>query len=221
MPNIYDIDYDQAAVDLLSPDKRSEENIAILSAQLKAIQWSRDNILGTIKQGSTAPAYSAGPYPIYYQVTYNKAVYESKIAANMDLPTVEASWRLIAPNFIGLDERIKYNGQKITLEWALNKEFGGVFRQPVTAMNSDIYIVNVGAELAGFRIGQTEAGTDVSSIGQTTSSDSIGGTYPWVNVTNFTIMFLASLYSATNEQAVRNFVNKYIPTSLKYTITVY
>jgi len=219
MPNLFDINFDQQAIDLLPPDKRDPQPVTLLQTLLKPLQWCRDLVLGNYKTGATASPYAPGSYNKYEQVLFQKSVYESLIDSNTDDPTITTNWRLIQSNFIGVDERIKYNGQTIILEYALNKEFGGTFRQPGSSSFSDIYITNVAAVLAGFRIGEDE--TDASSIGQTTSSDSIGGTYPFVQVYNFQINFLDTLYALTNEKAVRNFVDKYIPVSLNYTIVTY
>lgn len=218
MPDIFDIDYDQQAVDIIPPDKRDDQPVALIRALLTPMQWVRDLILGSFKTGATASPYAPGTYYKYDQVIYNKGVYEALVDTTND-PTNTTDWKLVQPNFIGVDERMKYNGQKIVLEYALNKEFDGVFRQPATGFNSDIYITNIAAVMAGFRVGQDESGS--SSIGQTTSSDSIGGRYPFVQVNNFQINFKASLYALTNESAVRNFVDKYIPESLNYTIVTY
>lgn len=217
MPTIYDIDFNQQAIDLLPPDKRDPQPVALMQALLTALQWCRDLVLGGFKYGSTAPVYSPGTYNKYDQVKFGKSIYEALVTTTND-PTVTTDWMLIQSNFIGVDERIKYNGQKIVLEWALNLEFDGVFRQPATMLLSDIYINNIDATLAGFRIGQTETG---SSIGETTSSDSIGGSYPFVQINNFQINIPTALFSLTNEKAIRNFVDKYIPISLNYIIVPY
>ena len=221
MPTIYDIDFNQQAVDQFPPDKRDPQPLALMQSLLQAAQWCRDLVLGSFKAGSSAPVWSAGAYNLYNQVKYGKSIYECITDGTTNDPTNTTDWRLIQENFIGVDERIKYNGQKIVLEWALNLQFDGVFRQPVTGLNSDIWIENIAPELSGFRIGQTESGTDVSSIGQTTSSDSIGGTYPFVQLNNFQINFPAALFALTNDEAVRNFVDKYIPVSLNYIIVTY
>ena len=220
MPTIYDIDFNQQSIDLLPPDKRDPQPLALVKSLLTPVQWCRDLVLGTFKTGSSAPAYSAGTYNKYDKVKYNKSIYEA-LVTTANIPTVTTDWMLIQPNFIGVDERIKYNGQKIILEWALNVEFDGVFRQPATGLNSDIYISNIAPVLAGFRIGLDESGTSVSSIGQTTSSDSIGGRYPFIQVNNFQINIPAALYALTNDPAIRNFVDKYIPISLNYLIVSY
>lgn len=219
MANFFDVDFDQQVQDILSPDKRLPKNVAILQALMKSIQWCRDLVLGSYKSGSTVPVYSAGTYNIYDQVIFNKAVYSSLISNNTNDPTVSSSWALIQKDFIGVDERIKFNGEKIVLEYALNKRFGGVFRPPITLSNSDIYIENLPAVVYGFRIGQTEDFS--SSVGQTTSSDYVGSPYPFIRINNFQINFLNSLYIQTNEKEIRNFVNKYIAAGLNYTIVSY
>lgn len=221
MPTLYDIDFNQQAVDLLPPDQRTPEVIVLLKSLLSPVQWSRDLVLGGFKSGATATPYVAGTYNLYDQVLFNKAVYECIVTSTAEDPTNTEAWRLIQSNFIGVDDRIKYNGQKIILEWALNKEFGGVFRQPVTGMNSDIYITNLAAVLSGFRVGDTEGGPVASSIGDTTATASIGGSYPFVRVNNFQINVKAAVLALTNNKAVYNFTRKYIPISLNFTVVSY
>lgn len=207
----------QQAVDLLPPDKRSSTLLAFQRALLWATQWSRDLVLGSYKKGSIALPYAGGTYNKYDQVIFNKAVYYSLVSNNVAAPTDPTSWLKVLDNFIGVDERVKYNGQKIILEYALNHRFGGTFRPPGSSSLSDIYINNVGPVPVGFRIGQTIG----SSVGQTISSEFVGHQYPFVQLTNFNINFLNSLYILTNQQAVRDFVDPVIPASLVYTITPY
>lgn len=217
MADLFDIDMNQQAVDILPPDKRAPGILSLQRALLSACQWSRDLILGSYKKGSPAPPYAGGTYNKYDQVVFNKAVYYSLVANNSALPTDTLSWLKIQENFIGADERVRYNGQKVVLEYALNHRFGGTFRPPGSSSLSDIYINNVGPVAVGFRIGKTIG----STVGQTTSSDFIGHRYPFVQVNNFNINFLNGLYILTNEQAVRDFVDPIIPSSLRYIITPY
>ena len=221
MPDIFNIDFNQQAHDISSPDTRDPQTLALTRVLLKGIQWSRDSILGDFKTGSSAPVWSAGSYNIYDKVKFGKSIYECIKQGTTLNPTNITDWLLVLENFIGVDERIKYNGQKIVLEWALNKNFDGVFRQPITSMNSDIWINNIAPVLAGFRIAQTGVSTSSSGVGQTISTDSIGGIYPFIQVNNFQINIKAALFALTNEQAIRNFVNKYIPISLNYIIVTY
>lgn len=219
MSNIYDIDYTQQTPELLPPDKRDLGTIAIVSAFLKSIQWVRDILLTSYKTGATAAAYAAGTYPKDAMVVYNKAVYLSLVAGNTNLPTVTTSWLLVQDNFLGTDQRVKFNGQKLVLEYALNLQFGGTFRPPGSSSLSDIYITNVAAVLDGFFVAQTEPYSE--SVGQSMSSNSVGLPYPFVQTYNFQINITVALFAATTDKAIRNFVDKYIPVSINYIIVTY
>jgi hypothetical protein len=111
-----------------------------------------------------------------------------------------------------LKERILYNGSKLVLEYALNKQYGTVFRHP--AAQSDIYITQLSSVIDGFLVGNSEA--FCSSIGATTSSDFIGSIYTSVYLNHFQINIPTAAY--TTDKAIRNFVNQYIPSSIKFTI---
>lgn len=111
-----------------------------------------------------------------------------------------------------LKERILFNGTKLVLEYALNKQFETTFRQPDSV--SDIFITNVAAVQDGFFIGITEP--YCSSVGATTSSDYIGSNWTFVYLNHFYIS-VPTAVTAT-DQTIRNFVNQYIPASIKFTI---
>jgi len=220
---IYDVNINDTAINLLPPDKRYKNTIAFIQSLLRPLQWLRDLFFGSYYGGSTALPYSAGTYNYLQQVKYQKKIYASLIDGNTDLPTT-TNWLLIQDNFIGLQERVLYNGSKLVLEYALNKEFDSTFRQPQTPSGigdtvSDIYITNLSSSVVGFLIGHTEAYS--SSVGQTTSADKIGNNNTFTYANNFQINIPSAIFASTNEQAVRNFVNQYIPTSLNYTVTTY
>lgn len=218
MKDKYDVNVSQQAVELLPPDKRDINHVTLANSLLNCVQWCRDALFGSYKKGATAPAYAAGLYHMYDQVVYNKAVYYSLIGANTDLPTTN-SWIKTQDNFLGVDQRVKFNGQRIVLEYALNLHFEGVYRPTGSSAKSDIYLVNSPYVIAGFRVGATDKWS--SSVGRTFSSDTIGLSYPFVQISNFEIKIKSSVYLLTNEQAIRNFVNKYIPVSLNYIVTPY
>ncbi len=218
MPDIYDIDYTQQTPEILSPDKRDRNTRTLVASLLSAVQWCRDLMFTSYKKGSVAPHYASGIYNRYAQVIFEKAVYYSLIDGNTALPTDTTKWLKIQENFIGVDERIKFNGQNLVLEYALNKRFGGTFRPPGSSSPSDIYLTYVPAVISGFLVGVDEF--YCSTVGQTLSSATIGGKVLYQPI-NFTIMFLNALYIQTNDSEINNFVNLYIPTSLNFSITTY
>lgn len=223
----YNANIGQASIELLSPDKRYPKNIGLVQALLSPLQWARDSLFGTYYEGSTADPYAAGTYDYGDEVIYQKRVYSSLKDVNTDDPTVATSWYLKTDNFIGLKERVLFNGGRLVLEYALNKDFDGTFRQPstpegITDTKSDIYITNDTSVKYGFFVGETEAYS--SSIGQTTSSDWIGSANPYVYLNNFIINIPTSLLDisiAGNYKSVSNFVKQYIPSSINFTIVNY
>ena len=226
MPQFYDFNISDATVQLMPPDKRRNNNVSIFKAMIATpLQWAQVNLFSTYYQGSTSDQYAPGKYNKGDQVIYNKAVYESLIDDNTSDPTDTSAWFKVQDNFLGIAERIRYNGNKLTLEYALNKEYGTTFRQPndpVDPTPSDIYITNVAAVLTGFRIGSTEAGS--SSIGATTASASIGGNTPFIYTSNFQINIPSSLADdlGVNYIAIiSSFVQMYAAASLKFTIQTY
>ena len=217
----YDFNINNAAVENLSPDKRYPNNITFLKSLLSSLQWLRDLFFGSYWDGSTAAQYSPGSYKYLDQVRYQKKIYSSLINDNTDLPTT-SNWLLIQDNFIGLNERSKYNGQRIVLEYALNKEFDSTFRQPQTPSGigdtrSDIYITNLSSSVVGFLVGETTG----SAVGQTTSDDKVGNNNTFIYLNNFQINIPIAIFATTNEPGIRNFVNQYIPSGINYLIVTY
>lgn len=222
--SIYDIDYSKQRVQLLPPDKRYTKTVAWAGILLAPLNYLRNLNFGSYRTGSDAPQWvNTSPYNKYDQVKYNKIVYESLIENNTDLPTVVGSWKVVQQNFIGLSERIYYNGQKLVLEWAMNKWFGTVFRQPPNV--SDIYISNNSVPIAVFRCGGVE---DISSVVYSnTSSEFVINSYTFTVAFNFTINVPTAVYNAldptlvNNEKIFRAFVDRYVPAGVTYTIQTY
>ena len=217
----YDFNINNAATELLPPDKRYPNNITFLKSLLSSLQWLRDLFFGSYWDGSTVAQYSSGTYKYLDQVRYQKKIYSSLINDNTDLPTT-SNWILIQDNFIGLNERSKYNGQRIVLEYALNKEYDSTFRQPQTPSGigdtrSDIYITNLSSSVVGFLVGETTG----SAVGQTTSDDKVGNNNTFIYLNNFQINIPIAIFATTNEPGIRNFVNQYIPSGINYVINQY
>lgn len=223
MSSIYDIDFNQQAIDLTSPDKRGEATIAWTQAFLKACQWARDLVLGSFKTGAIAPKYAPGTYNIYDQVIYKQRVYECLTQGTTNTPDNTIDWRLIQNNFIGVDERVLYNGNILVLTWALNKWFFTTYRNPPAL--SDIYLVTNTISTPVFRVGLTEDTS--SSVGLDGSSENVWNDYDFINVNEFTIFIPLLVYNAldTNpvnrDPIVRNFADRYVALSLKYNIQTY
>lgn len=208
---------------MLPPDKRFRRTVAWVKILLSPIQYLRDLWFGSYRTGSTAPVWVAGTYAKYAQVRYNKIVYESLKNGNTDVPTVATSWKIVQQNFIGLSERILYTGEKLLLEYAMNKWFGTVFRQPNNV--SDIYITNNTISIAVFRSANTENFSSV--VYANVSSEYVINQYSFTLAYNFTINCPLAVFNAldptlvNNEKIFRSFVDKYVPAGITYNIVTY
>ena len=218
---IYDIDYSKLAVKMLPPDKRFTNTIAFLKALLTPVQWKRDLILGTYRSGSTSSIWlNSTTYNKYDQVIYNRAVYSSLQAGNINnLPTNTAYWEQIQTVYIGIQERLQYTPTKLTLEYALNKWFQTTFRQP--PLQSDIYFTVNPILLNVFVVGGTESIS--SNIYNGNSTQFIINGYSFSAFYNLVINVPTALISSlapTTAQAqaiIGSVVNQFIAAGINYT----
>lgn len=232
--SIYDLEFDQFVQDMLPPDKRGNNTIAIQQAMFAPIQQDHDSLFNSYRLGTGAGAYSAlNTYNLDDQVIFRKAVYQSTIDDNNTDPTNTDNWVLIQDNFIGIMERVSYNSQVIVLTYALNKWFGTNFVQPPG--QSDIFLTNGELQVVGFVVGLTEYQDPAanplvpvsSSVGADTSSDAIGGLLPFSKLVGFTIHMPVEVYNALDpdpanrDSIVRSFADLYVQAGIQYQITTY
>jgi hypothetical protein len=220
--SIYDIDYTIVGPQLLPPDKRRTRELAWVKALLLPLQYLHDILFHSYKVGSTAPQYAGGAYAKGDRVVYFFSVYEA-LTGTSALPTVASDWVKIQENFIGVDERVKYNGTTIVLEAALNKWFNTQFRQP--PLQSDIYLITNQIPFNSFVVGGVE--TKSSDVFLTTSSEYLTDDLTSSSETNLDVNIPLGVFNAlasTNaqrESIVRAFVNKYITAGITYKVVTY
>lgn len=233
MPDIYDINYRTQAVDILPPGKRDVHTTELATSLLSAAQRQRDTLLGAMRSGASASPWAPGAYAIFSQVLYDKGVYECIADGTTEEPSNASAWRLIQSNFIGLDERMFFNGTALLLECALNKWFDTTFRQPDTIKpapdyytpKSDIYLLTNELNNPVFRSAISEQ--DSSSVGLYTSTEAVGNDYNFTNQYGLTILIPVGVFNAlgsTDKQrtaTVRLFADKYVTAGVFYNIVTY
>jgi hypothetical protein len=139
----YECDFNLQAQRLTPITKRQDVRLGLLESISEAIQWNRDNFFDKYLEGDSAAAWDVGTnYVRYDRVNYQNRIYECTNDIISELPTNTDYWVLVVSDFRGATERIKYNCQKIILEYILNKWFAAAFRQPSTGLDSDFYIVD-------------------------------------------------------------------------------
>lgn len=222
--SIYDVNYNQTGPQVLPPDKRYTRMVAWVKALLIPLQWVRDLWMGSYRTGSTALAWvGSTTYNKYDRVLYKQKVYESLIDSNTFIPTVQGAWMVVQQNFIGVFERVLYNGNKLVFEYAINKFFGTVFRQPPNT--SDIYISVNAKPFSVFVVGGVEGNSSV--VYSNTSSEFIINGYNFNSFFNMTIFVPAAVYAALDptpancEKIIRNYANQYIIAGIIYNVDTY
>lgn len=224
---LFNIDFYAKAVELLPPDKRRGKMVSWVRALLSQVQYCRDRVLGYYKVGTFDQfAYwqSLQPYNKGSFVLYGQSVYECIVQGpTYEPPTNTNDWRLYLDYFIGVDDRIKYNHVKLTLEYSLNKRFNAQFNQPPAV--SDIYITTNAPTASAFIVGSVEA--ESSIVYDVNSTEFIINAYNFASFNNYTIHIPIAKYTALGttdaerEATVRNFADKYNTIGLKYNIITY
>ena len=231
--DIYRINENLLATQILPPDKRLPNWENWMECLMTPAQYL--NNLNTMwREGSlpqiwnSADTYTNGDLVLGW-FNYTRGIFLSLKNSNTDPLGDTNSWLLIINDFIGIDERILYDGNKLILEWALNKYFGTTFRQPPNI--PDIYIDDSDANYGTFYISNQPY-----IAGQIFNHESRGYitniTYPVLASaasTNFVIFFPSSLYvtlpgytgTGSCDTYITNFVNNYVYDGLTYTISLY
>lgn len=221
--SIYDITYQDKVVELLPPDKRFVRMVAWLRGLVNQLQVLRDKIFGDYKQGITCNPWEDIVYNTGDLVKYGETVYISLIDSNTDVPTVTTSWAVYQNSFIGVDERVLFNHQKLVLEYALNKRFGTTFNQPPST--STIYITTNTNGNNVFIVGATE--DESSLVYLDGSTETVVNSYSFSTFYNFTVYVPTAVFNAVagttaeRNAVFSNFINRYNTVGLTYNITTY
>lgn len=217
--SIYNVDFENIWSQLTPPVLRKSVHLSWGNVLMAPVQYLRDLVFDDYLDGSTYDTYnSISAYTTGDRVIYtNRGVYENISGSTGTAPTVTTAWRQISTNYIGVNERVKYNSQKLLFEHALNSNF----------QTSGIFIANSGITASGFIIGET---SDYSTaIGETTvptSAAYITATFQGLNKTCYTIHVpnscftgLSSVNDTERVNIVRNFADQYNIAGMQYSVS--
>lgn len=136
----YDYNVQLATYRLTPVAKRQDVRLGFIDCISLVIERERDLFFNDYVQGNSDSKWDISTtYSRYDRVNYQNKIYECLQPNTGNLPTDTSYWVLVLGDFRGANERLKYNCQKILMDYMLNKWFGTVFRQPVDG-NSDIWI---------------------------------------------------------------------------------
>lgn len=165
MADIYDIDFQLAAMEILPTHKRT--NITEVTNSITKPLNDLNLIFKYFRIGSGAANYSNGPTYTFGQIVkYSRRIYlrnevtDSYVAGT--IPTNAVFWTKILDDFVGVTERVMYGNGKLIMEYALNRAFGTMFRNP--PLVSDIYIENINTSDINFFVGEFD--TDTGTVSQ-------------------------------------------------------
>lgn len=177
---------------------------------------------------SSAVTYGEGD-----RVVYKFAEYISLQAGNLanNPETATTYWTKINDIFIGVNERVKYNGRKLTFEYALNRYFNTTFRQPdhvETPTNSDIYISNVPVTSRSFVMYPSWYLSSIMSP-RTSAPEymldppvyTASSTYQYDINIPLAVFNALGTTNPIRESIVRNFADRYNETGLIYNVVTY
>jgi hypothetical protein len=232
--SVYDIDFQKFTQQLLPPSKRKTRNLAWLGVYATEFQYLHDLIFSSYADGFTGIKWVAGAYTLGQQVRYaDHSVYEVAVANTATTPGTSTDWIKVQNIWVGARERMKYNGTRLTLEYALNKWFDSVFRQPPAV--SDIHITQ-NTIITQFEIANNAANSN-SFIPRNSvfGSDGVPRVAVALNVYSFNINVpiaiangltteapnVAPAISANRENIIRSFADKYVVAGIKYKVITF
>jgi hypothetical protein len=226
--SIYDVNFYQTGLELSPTFRRSDEFKGILASLNEPLN-DLNLIFKWYREGSTAPVfnvltvYGYGDVISYGKTIYLKNEVTDGYVAGI-LPTDTTYFTKILDYFIGVDERIMYNSQKLVFEYALNRFFGTTFRQP--PLVSDIYITRDFSDLFNFWVSENDI--DTSLVGDTdTDTVYVDEDETTRDIFDFKIKIPVAVFNAlgsnaTNrENAVRIFANKINSAGYLYIVETY
>lgn len=142
--------------DLTPPKLRSETITSLVRVVLKPLDYCSKLFFNSFCGGSTAPRYdnSIAYSKVDRVIWQDGSVYELVVTSSTGVkPTGDSlskkNWLKVQENFIGIDERVRYNGQRIVFEYAINKWFNvtaspyiylGTVPNGSTSLTCEIYV---------------------------------------------------------------------------------
>ena len=221
---IYDYDNQIVGEQLTPPVLRTVKQLSWINTLTAAVQNLWSLIFEDYRVGSVYTDYSIiATYAVQDRIRWtDKAIYECiKVTTAGILPSNTTYFVKVNDNFIGSDERVKYNSQLIVLEYALNNWFLNL------TATDQIFIATNNITSNLFLMGQT------GTYSSTMANSSVFSAYFMPNVAsyptqyNFTINVPLALFTTlgtdnTNrENTIRIFADKYVLSGITYNVTTY
>jgi hypothetical protein len=223
----FDCDFDLQAYRLSPVNKRQDVWLNYLYCIAEPIQSAHENFFTSYLEGDASAVWDIGTnYSRYDRVNYQNRIYQCVSDIIAELPTNTTYWVQVVGDFRGMNERIKYNSQKLMLEWILNRWFATNFEQPGGG-TSDFYIVDNTRNVPVFTVPKETYRSNIyvsSSVFEQSfkTKKFVKETPNYASVQNFTVYYkLTDIPSITDDKYFQmvDLVNKYkvIGSTVTYT----
>jgi hypothetical protein len=217
----YYINYPGLVHDTLPPDKRTVRHAKWLIALLSPLTWLKEEFFVHYMQGAVFPAWA--PFTAYAKgerVSFNRSVWESLVENNNFLIPHPNSWKKVYESLIGAEERIRYSGHTLVLEYALNKMFSKTFRQP--PLQSQIYITTQRVVNLGFIVGLNNDESSSAGFDDSVGYVRAGQVNELTEISqgpNFTIYAPNDIVGG--EDAISRFAGQFVPQGINFNVQLY
>jgi hypothetical protein len=223
VPDIYDIDYENAGVNLTPTGKRNPVRLAFLKVLLSPVVYLRGIIFDDFIKGQIRSEYTQGTnYNKGDKVNYkSEGVWECTQSHTSILTTIDKT------KFINLQkykqpvlERLQYNDSKIILTKILNDWFS-YCAVPL----SPIVLIRENSIYDGFWIGSDNSNTATIAI-EGECEHFIGTTYATDTDIHFTVQIDTNQFNELGDNnqnrynTLRQVIDKYLSVGFKYIIDV-
>lgn len=234
MPSIYDFDTDYTSEQLTPPLLRLPKRLAWLKTLLASLKKKNGYVFGStmsFKAGFSVSTWSVlTAYVVGDRVRFGISVYEALLASTGVVPGSDSvTWLLIEKDFVGSDERLKYNSGKMLFEYVLNR----YLNYSATSVPL-IYITTNTIDTNGFYMGVDGDG-QFGEMGVDTNQNDFLGTSYTLNQYAFTIYVpialantfttetpnVAPAISTNRENIVRGVADKYRLAGILYNVVTY
>lgn len=214
---IYDFNTTIFGEQFLPPYKRNDKYKSWIGVLLYPLQWLRDRFYDNYAYGNFdsywdfTGTYTAGEVVSY--LDYNFYVAMQNVPANT--PCTDTNyWMLVSEN-VGAIPRANVTGQKLLLEWVLNKHFNTVFRQPIIGGVSDIHVGTFAIDTIAFTSGLDGTDSSQAAISGSDARSFVGESYTydteslWIYVPNGTLDTITNFTESAPYPEAQKVVLKY------------
>jgi len=219
---LFDFDIDIIIPNLVAPIKRLPKYLAWVKSLATPLQQAWQFLFVDYKTGSSYPDFNIGTtYYLSDMVIWtDKCVYMASYIDGASfvgiLPSNTTYWTKINSNFIGVDERVKYNSQKLLFEYALNRFF----------RTTGIYIVNNFVTPTNvFAMGDSSESSSYMPSNSIYQADFMPDVPTYnTDIYDFTIFFPIADYTALGADAeliIRSFADVYNLVGMQYDIQTF